>query len=121
MKKRIIFEEPAPLKTNKGKSTIKDFIMELSKTPDRWAVFSRTSGGQSYYYKLQREFPNLRITARQNPGRSSFTVYFMWTNDEEASKRLAKREERRSRREALRNEAIQSHPVSQTNTPSIHA
>lgn len=118
-KKRIVFEEPAPIKPN-VKSHIRDFIMELSKHPDKWAVFSRTSSGQSYYYKQQQEFPNLRVTARQNPGRSTFTVYFMWTNDSEAQKREAKRNERRSKREAKRGEAVQFHPAGQE-TPSVHA
>lgn len=113
MKKRLIFEDPAPISPPKAKSTIRDFIMELSKHPDRWAVFSRTSKGQSYYYKLQQDFPNLKITARQNPGRSTFTVYFMWMNDEDMNKREQKRAERRSRREQKRDE-IASMPVAST-------
>lgn len=98
MKKRLVFEDPRPINTTKGTGTIADFIKELSKHPDRWVVYSRTSKGQSYYYKLQQEYPNLKITARQNPGRSTFTVYFMWMNDTDTSVREQKRLERRTRR-----------------------
>ena len=99
-KRRLVFEDPRPITTYQGEGVLKPFIEELKNHPDKWAVFSRTSKGQSYYYKIQNEYPNLRITARQNPGRKTFTVYFMWENDEASAIRAEKRAQRKARRQA---------------------
>ena len=119
MKKRIVFEDPAPLSIPKKKSTIRDFIEEHSKHPDRRAVITRTTKTQSYYYKLQQSYPNLKVAGRQNPGRSTFTVYFMWTNDEAASQRIVKRDERIARRQSKRTEVMGSAPVMSVPTTLI--
>lgn len=105
--KRIIFEDPAPInfRKPKAKSTLSDFIQKIAaEAQDRWVVVTRTSKTQNYYFDYQRKFPNLRVTTRKNDGRNTWTVYFMWENDEATAKRLAKNAERKYNRKSKREE-----------------
>lgn len=79
MTKKIVFEEPTTVQRSGTRaSQMRAYVNELSKSPDRWAIYSRTVKSPTYFYQIAKEFPNLRIATRMNADRKTMRVYFMW-------------------------------------------
>jgi len=79
MTKRIVFEEPTTAQRSGTRaSQMRAYVNKLSKSPDRWAIYSRNAKSPTYFYQIAKEFPNLRIATRMNADRKTMRVYFMW-------------------------------------------
>ena len=93
---KLTFENPAPTKTGPyGK--VQAFIAELSKHPDKWAVYSRNSKSYSYFHILSSKMDNLAVSVRQNPNKKTYTIYMKWLGDAEAKIRKAERAKKRAK------------------------
>lgn len=78
MTKKIVFEEPTTVQRSGTRaSQMRAYVNELSKSPDRWAIYARNVKSPTYFYQIAKEFPNLRIATRMNADRKTMRVYFM--------------------------------------------
>jgi len=93
MTKKIVFEEPTTAQRSGTRaSQMRAYINELSKSPDRWAIYARNAKSATYFYHIGKEFPNLRISTRTNPDGKTMRIYMMWLSKPAASpKRIIKK------------------------------
>jgi hypothetical protein len=91
---KLTFENPTAKVTNRGK--VQAFIAELSKHPNKWAVYTRTAKHISYYHVLSSQMDNLMVSVRQNANKKSYTIYMKWLSDAEAKIRKAERAKKRA-------------------------
>lgn len=89
--KRIVFENPTPAKRGRNSGSVQAFISKLSKTPDKWAVYTRTAKYFSYYYALASKNGNLKIAVRRNSDNKTNTVYMMVLSEEASKSRIAEK------------------------------
>lgn len=79
MTKRIVFEEPTfTQRSGTRASQMRAYINELSKTPDKWAIYARNAKSATYFYHIAKDFPNIRIATRANVGSKTLRIYMMW-------------------------------------------
>ncbi len=93
---KLTFENPTTISSSHGK--VQAFIAELTKHPDKWALYTRTAKTYAYYHIMSSKMDNLAVSVRQNPNKKSYTIYMKWLTEADAKARKAERQAKAKKR-----------------------